>query len=272
MPMLKLGKWTLTGRPAALTIAAGAGAVGGAAFSFAMKKTGWIANFRMEFSWRDWPMLASVGVWLLFSLYWEAAAKNAAPAVNSESRWSRRLHVLLANVALLVIFIPVPGLRQRFLPAWLVVSLAGVGIQVLGLALAIWARRHLGRNWSGEIAIKEDHRLVRSGPYGLVRHPIYTALLAIYAGAAVVSGEMHALVGLAMAGFAYWRKVRLEEANLLQAFGAEYREYCEETRALVPGGLLRIHIGEDRLAGGVDPGGGSLGWSRQFNRREPVAK
>jgi len=103
------------------------------------------------------------------------------------------------------------------------------------LFLAIWARRALGRNWSGEISIKVEHQLVRSGPYKLLRHPIYTGLLAMYAGAALVTGTWLAILGLAMAAFAYWRKIRLEEENLNVAFGAEYDAYRRETWALVPG-------------------------------------
>jgi len=76
--------------------------------------------------------------------------------------------------------------------------------------------------------------LIRSGPYKRLRHPIYTGLLAMYVGAAVVTGTWLAVVGVAMAGFAYWRKIRLEEANLNVAFGAEYEAYRRETCALVP--------------------------------------
>jgi len=184
---------------------------------------------------RDWPLWLTMAVWAVFSLYWDAARKNAAPAVRSESRASRRLHLLLANAALILILVPIPGLRQRYLPASPIVSAVGLCIQALGLLLAVWARRHLGRNWSGEIAIKVDHELVRSGPYALVRHPIYTALLAMYAGSAMVSGEWHALLGLALAAIAYGRKVQLEETNLLESFGARYREYCGRTWALLPG-------------------------------------
>jgi protein-S-isoprenylcysteine O-methyltransferase Ste14 len=79
-----------------------------------------------------------------------------------------------------------------------------------------------------------EHQLIRSGPYSLLRHPIYTGLLTMYVGTAVVSGEWLALVGLAMAGFAYWRKIRLEEANLNMGFGAEYDAYRRDTWALVP--------------------------------------
>jgi hypothetical protein len=112
---------------------------------------------------------------------------------------------------------------------------AGLAVEAVGLFLAIRARRHLGRNWSGEITIKEDHQLIRTGPYGVLRHPIYAGLLAMYAGTALVTGERLALIGLAMAAFAYWRKIQLEEANLNVAFGADYQAYRRETWALVPG-------------------------------------
>jgi protein-S-isoprenylcysteine O-methyltransferase Ste14 len=194
----------------------------------------WIANSLGKPSLRDWPLWATVAAWALFSIYWEAAAKSAAPIASSESRGSRRLHVFLANAALVLILAPVPGLRQRCLPASPIIIAAGLAIQAMGLGLAVWARRHLGLNWSGEIAVKVDHRLVRSGPYRVVRHPIYTALLGMYTGSAVVSGELHALIGLAMAVFAYGRKVRREEANLLESYGAEYRDYRGATWALLP--------------------------------------
>jgi protein-S-isoprenylcysteine O-methyltransferase Ste14 len=136
-------------------------------------------------------------------------------------------------VALLLEIVPIRGLG-RFLPASSLIMAAGLGVDAMGLFLAIWARRQLGRNWSGEITIKVDHQLIRSGPYRLLRHPIYTGLLAMYAGTALVTGERLAIIGLAMAAFAYWRKIQLEEANLNLAFGAEYDAYRRETWALVP--------------------------------------
>jgi protein-S-isoprenylcysteine O-methyltransferase Ste14 len=172
--------------------------------------------------------------WLLFSFYWEYAAKNTAAAKIAESSSSRGFHVFLANVAVLLEIAPIRGLG-RFLPASSPALIVGLAVEIMGLFLAIWARRELGRNWSGEISIKVDHQLIRSGPYKLLRHPIYTGLLAMYVGSALVTGEWLAIIGVAMALFAYWRKIRLEEANLIVAFGAEYDAYRQETWALVPG-------------------------------------
>jgi len=182
---------------------------------------------------REFLVAAVIG-WVLFSVYWEFAAGSAAPEKRSESQASRGLHVFLVNVAALLVVMPFRGLG-RFLPISSLIMAAGLAVEAVGLFLAIWARRHLGRNWSGKITIKVEHQLIRSGPYRLLRHPIYTGILAIYAGTAIVTGEWLAIIGLAMTALAYWRKIRLEEANLKVAFGTEYDAYCRETWALVPG-------------------------------------
>jgi protein-S-isoprenylcysteine O-methyltransferase Ste14 len=182
-----------------------------------------------------WPLFAcSVLAWVAFSFYWEVAAKNAAEAQRTEARSSRAVHVFLVNVALLLELIPIRALG-RYLPVSSFIMLAGLAVQAIGMILAVWARRHLGRNWSGAIAIKVEHKLIRSGPYRFLRHPIYTGLLAMYVGTAVVAGEWLALIGVAMVTFAYWRKIRLEEAALDTAFGADYLAYRQATWALLPG-------------------------------------
>jgi protein-S-isoprenylcysteine O-methyltransferase Ste14 len=180
-----------------------------------------------------WALWVSGIIWIVFSIYWEIAAKSAARDKSGESSASRGLHLFVVNAALLLLFVPVPGLNGRYLPA--VLSPLGLAIQSCGVLLAVWARRHLGRNWSGRVTLKVDHELVRTGPYRFVRHPIYTALLAMYAGTAVVSGEWHALVGFVLVPLAYWRKIRIEEANLAGAFGASWDDYRSSTPALVPG-------------------------------------
>src|ERR1700722_11416270 len=112
------------------------------------------------------PTLECFAEWAFFILYWNAAAKNSSPAKASESRKSRRVHQLMLNAAFLLALVPVPGLRRRFLPDALFVVWTGLGIQTAAVTLGIWARRVLGRHWSGEITIKVDHQLIRSGPYG----------------------------------------------------------------------------------------------------------
>ncbi len=183
---------------------------------------------------RSIPLTLSLIGWLSFVIYWSAAAKNASPARSSESQTSRRVHEFLVNAALLLAFIPVPGLTHRVLPNTPVFAWTGVVIQAVSELLAIWARRHLGSNWSGEITAKVNHQLITSGPYRLVRHPIYTAMLGMFLGTAFVSGQLHAALALVMVALAYWRKIRLEEVNLDKVFGPAYETYRRVTPALIP--------------------------------------
>ena len=182
----------------------------------------------------QWQFAGVLLVWVIFSLYWEIAARGAAKDKAAESHASRGVHVFLTNAAVLLEIAPLRGLG-RLVPISSAIMTAGLTISAAGLAFAIWARFHLGANWSGRITIKVDHRLIRSGPYRRLRHPIYTGILTMYAGTAVVTGTWLAAAGLAMAAIAYWRKVRLEEASLTEAFGAEYQAYRGQTWALMPG-------------------------------------
>ncbi len=172
--------------------------------------------------------------WSAFAFYWSAVAKNASRSVESESPASRRLHVILLNLAFLFVILPVREWSPRFLPdagwiAWL-----GLGGQTPSLAFAVWARRCLTSQWSGEIAIKVDHELVRVGPYRFVRHAIYTAMLGMFLGSTVISGSLLPLLGFIAVTLAYRRKILLEEANLQRAFGTTYELYCRRTGALLP--------------------------------------
>jgi protein-S-isoprenylcysteine O-methyltransferase Ste14 len=103
-----------------------------------------------------------------------------------------------------------------------------------GLLFSVWARRCLGTNWSGAVTIKERHELVTSGPYGLVRHPIYTGVLLAILGSAIAVGEWQAVLAMVLASFALWRKLRLEERWMLNRFGEAYRAYCRKVPALIP--------------------------------------
>jgi protein-S-isoprenylcysteine O-methyltransferase len=103
---------------------------------------------------------------------------------------------------------------------------------VAGIALAIWARLHLGRNWSPAPALKEGHELVTSGPYRLVRHPIYTGILTALLGSSLVS--IAALIALVVVGAMFIWRVGAEEKLMMQQFPNEYPQYKRNTRALIP--------------------------------------
>ena len=177
---------------------------------------------------------AGILVFVIFGVYWEIAAKSASKAVTSESKASRSVHVTLTNVAFLMELVPIRGIG-RFIPAKPGVMMAAIAVEVIGLLIAVWARRHLGKHWSGEITIKEGHELIRTGPYRKLRHPIYTGILTMYVGAMLLTGEWLGVIGLALGFFAYARKIRLEEKNLAKGFGEQYEAYRKESWAVFPG-------------------------------------
>lgn len=179
-------------------------------------------------------MSAGFLIWVAFTLYWNAKTGAPAPTQRAIPRWSSRVNGILWSLGLLLLFLPIPGLTWGYRPGGYLWVVLGLVIQGLGIALALWARRELGREWSSEVRVIEHHRLVCSGPYQLVRHPIYTAMLFIFIGLAVQSGQFHSLLALPLFLIRYWRKIPAEEKLLLETFGAEYDTYRRRTWALVP--------------------------------------
>jgi protein-S-isoprenylcysteine O-methyltransferase Ste14 len=123
---------------------------------------------------------------------------------------------------------------MRLLPESLVIYAIGAMAVVLGLGFAIWARYHLGRNWSGVITIKEGHELIRTGPYHQVRHPIYSGLLLAIIGSAIAAGDTAAILAVGLVLFSFLRRVQIEERWMAETFGPAYGDYRASTPSLVP--------------------------------------
>lgn len=122
--------------------------------------------------------------------------------------------------------------------------LAGAAITFAGLGFAIWARFRLGQNWSSSVALKEGHQLIQTGPYALVRHPIYTGIITGLAGTDVAIGEVRGVLAVALLTAVYIFKYRREEILMRKAFGDEYVAYARVTGGLLPTpGTLRKHPG-----------------------------
>lgn len=113
---------------------------------------------------------------------------------------------------------------------WAMVALVAVGI-----AFSWWARIHLGRLWSGNVVKKEGHHVVDTGPYGLVRHPIYTGIILACYGTAFAKGTLLAIVGASVMVLGWYLKARQEENLLRQELGQDaYRSYAARVPMLVP--------------------------------------
>lgn len=176
-------------------------------------------------------------LWFAWLVYWRISEFGVKPVARRESDLSRSMHTVpLALCAFLLALPSLPDgfLCERFLPKTSDVYWLGAAWVALGLGFAVWARVHLGGNWSGTVTLKHDHELIRSGPYRFVRHPIYTGLLAALLGSAIVRGEWRGLFAVMVAFVALWRKSRLEERWLGDLFGSEYTNYSQDVAALIP--------------------------------------
>jgi len=176
-------------------------------------------------------------MWLSWVAYWWISSRNVKRTVRYESLPSRLSHVGPLAVAALLFSLPsslAPFLSARFLSSATWPLNVATALTATGLLFAMWARQHLGSNWSGTVTIKEDHELITGGPYALVRHPIYTGLLLALVGSALAIGEWRAVLAFALASLALWRKLRLEERLMHEQFGTAYQAYCRRVPALIP--------------------------------------
>lgn len=170
--------------------------------------------------------------WIVFFLYWIISAQGTKKVI-SRVQFARFFFVLIivVNIAI-VVFVP-REVRAQFVPRSYPIQIAGTILTALGIAFAIWARIHIGKNWSSGPSVQEGHQLVTSGPYRMVRHPIYTGVLLALFGSAFVAG----LIGLSnfiMVMISFLWRIKEEEKIMTQLFPQQYPEYKKGTKALIP--------------------------------------
>jgi protein-S-isoprenylcysteine O-methyltransferase Ste14 len=171
-----------------------------------------------------------------FAYWWTSALRNRTPIKRVPSRLGFLTGMAVpAGVILFAAGVLAPDLyTARVLPELLPVVIAGLLVTVLGIGFAIWARVHLGTNWSSRPAIRENHTITRTGPYAIVRHPIYTGILTGIFGTTIATGALLAFVSLFVIFVLFLIKIRMEEQFLYEEFGEEYERYRGEVKALVP--------------------------------------
>ena len=178
-------------------------------------------------------------IWLAFWIYWLVSAlRTRSQSKRRESFTSRWLYWIVLAVAygLLLAWLPprYGMLTWRFLPNTVLFVWVGIAITLLGLGFAVWARVHLGQYWSGRVTIKAGHKLIQTGPYRIVRHPIYTGILLGLVGSAIAVGEVRALMAIVLAAVGIFFKIRVEEKFLLEEFGPAYLQYKKEVKTIIP--------------------------------------
>ncbi len=175
--------------------------------------------------------------WMVWLVIWLAAWLWSKRSRRRESFSTGAWHTLAFVVAFVLISAHhlTPGmLLYPVVPYLRPFYAIGLFLTVAGLVFSVWARLYLGSNWSASVQVKEQHQLVRSGPYHFVRHPIYTGILAAFLGTALAQDQWRSVLAFVVlvAGVIY--KLRLEERFMTETFGETYRDYRRHVRALVP--------------------------------------
>jgi protein-S-isoprenylcysteine O-methyltransferase Ste14 len=186
------------------------------------------------------PESACHAIWIAWAVSWWLAALWSSRTESRASIAQQLPYRLLTIAGFVLLF---AGRTRRYhgpLRLWTLPTSAAWAMALLcvgGFVFAWWARLHLGQLWSAFVTRKADHRIVDTGPYGIVRHPIYTGIILAAIALAIVKGTLIAIAGAFLAALGFWIKARLEEGFLRQQLGAEaYDSYRRRVPMLVPFG------------------------------------
>jgi len=175
--------------------------------------------------------------WIVFVLYWIVSAIRTRDTLQTESFASRYAILLIEVAGFVLLFRHSAGigfLGNRVMHRTLASAIVGSTLTWMGIGLAIWARYHLAEYWSARITIKEDHQLIRTGPYTRLRHPIYSGIVLAAIGSAVVIDQWRCVLGVCLVLMGYCIKARKEETMLTQQFGDAFREHQKHAGFLIP--------------------------------------
>jgi protein-S-isoprenylcysteine O-methyltransferase Ste14 len=172
--------------------------------------------------------LAVGAAWIVFWIYWLVSASTSNESVRGG--WRTRL----AGVSVIGVFLISGVLRDGRLAVHSVtLEAVGTVLFACGIALAVWARLNLGRNWGMPMSQRAEPELVTSGPYRFVRHPIYSGLLTAMLGTALVDNLLGLIVVAVLLAYFYYSGT-VEERNLAATFPQAYPEYRSRTKMLIP--------------------------------------
>ena len=183
-----------------------------------------------------WKLLIEIP-WAVFVVYWVFASLKTRSNRVTESSLSRLAIVLVEIAGYALLFssqMDLGFLATRVLPRTIPGAVLGVAFTWSGIGLALWARFHLAENWSARITIKQNHELIRTGPYRRLRHPIYSGLILAAVGSCLVIDHWRCIAGLLLISGGYIVKARKEEQMLEGQFGAGFVEHRKRTGFLFP--------------------------------------
>lgn len=175
--------------------------------------------------------------WGIFFLVWLLAAIFTKRTVYHEKAAQRLRYLIPIVIGWYLLFrgrrLPYP-LNLQVISHTNALLVVASSLCICGLVICLWARAVLGRNWSGTITLKENHELIVRGPYRLVRHPIYTGLLAMVIATALVQGHLAGMFAVVLVCISFWIKSSYEEELMLKQFPDQYPAYRKRVKRLIP--------------------------------------
>jgi isoprenylcysteine carboxyl methyltransferase (ICMT) family protein YpbQ len=168
--------------------------------------------------------------WIAFWIYWLAAASGVK---EGRTRWTRFVGVRIAIILIAVLLVRSKALGRAHPTNSVWLQGVGLAIFLLGLAVAIWARVYLGRNWGMPMTEKVDPDLVTTGPYSRIRHPIYTGILLAMIGT-TIAASLYWLVAVVLLGVYFVFSAFAEERYMVARFPHLYPQYKRSTKMLIP--------------------------------------
>jgi protein-S-isoprenylcysteine O-methyltransferase len=185
------------------------------------------------------PLLKNIiaACWGVFFIVWILAAIFTKRTVYSESAVQRLRYMIPTVIGWLLLF---RGYRLHYplniqvIPQIDAILVVAAILCVCGVAFCLWARAVLGRNWSGTVTVKENHELIVRGPYRLVRHPIYTGLLAMLLGTWLELGHIGGMIGVILVFVSLWIKLSDEEEVMCKQFPDQYPAYRQRVKRIIP--------------------------------------
>ena len=178
-------------------------------------------------------LIFTISLWIFVTLYWILSARK----IGNDHKGNETFSFIKLIGSALIVYLPL--LTGGFIDAKIFdktnfSAISGTLICMIGILLMIWAREHLGKNWSGNVVIQREHSLSVSGPYKYVRHPIYSGGLLAMLGSAIVIGQIFGFIWVLFCGFGLSMKIRKEEDLLTKQFPELYPRYKKQVKKLIP--------------------------------------
>jgi protein-S-isoprenylcysteine O-methyltransferase Ste14 len=182
-------------------------------------------------------LYVTAACWGAFYVYWLASAFLTKKTAARESFIGSLIYRLPVALAAMVLIyaprMPRPMSAVAF-PSTTPICVLVIACSTIGLITCLWARITLGRNWSSVVLVKVDHELVQTGPYRLIRHPIYTSIILMFAAIVLIVGRVAGILAFGLFVYSFVLKLRREERMMLKQFPTAYPEYLKRTKRLVP--------------------------------------